>query len=217
VILVTFMPAALELFPPKLAVGAAGEEGDNGNWKPVESSRWWRMGEWVTRHNGLVATLCLLVMAGIGYGMTQVESSVQLMRLFAPKARIREDYRWLESHLGPLVPMEILVRLDQQDCSLNFLERMELVGGIQQEIGTLSEVGSSLSTVTFGRSLDAGGGGEGIGGAAARAFGLGSRTKRSVLNRRLTAHRQDFLDATTSARPLPKMDAKRNCGGSAPA
>ena len=152
------------------------------------------MGEWVTRHNGLVATLCLLVMAGVGYGMTQVESSVQLMRLFAPKARIREDYRWLESHLGPLGPMEILVRLDQQDCSLNFLERMELVGGIQQEIGTLSEVGSSLSTVTFGRSLDAGGGGEGIGGAAARAFGLGSRTKRSVLNRRLTAHRQDFLD-----------------------
>ena len=194
VILVTFMPAALELFPPKLAVGAAGEEGDTGNWKPVEDSRWWRMGEWVTRHNGLVATLCLLVMAGVGYGMTQVESSVQLMRLFAPKARIREDYRWLESHLGPLVPMEILVRLDQQDCSLNFLERMELVGGIQQEIGTLSEVGSSLSTVTFGRSLDAGGGGEGIGGAAARAFGLGSRTKRSVLNRRLTAHRQDFLD-----------------------
>ena len=116
------------------------------------------------------------------------------MRLFSPKARIREDYRWLETKLGPLVPMEILVRLDQEECSLNFLERMELVGEIQREIGVLDEVGSSLSTVTFGRSLDAGDSGDGLGGAAARAFGLGARTKRSVLNRRLTAHRQDFLD-----------------------
>jgi predicted RND superfamily exporter protein len=32
-----------------------------------------------------------------------------------------------------------------------------------------------------------------MGGAAARAFGLGARTKRSVLNRRLVAHREDFL------------------------
>ncbi|MEI6037230.1 MAG: MMPL family transporter, partial [Planctomycetota bacterium] len=129
----------------------------------------------------------------VGYGMTRVESSVQLMRLFAPKARIRADYRWLESRLGPLVPMEILVRIDQKDCSLNFLERMELVGSIQKEIGTLDEVGSSLSTVTFGRSLDSGSGGDGVGGVAARAFGLGARTKRSVLNRRLVAHREDFL------------------------
>jgi hypothetical protein len=71
---------------------------------------------------------------------------------------------------------------------------MELVGDIQREIGGLDEVGSSLSTVTFGRSLDTGDGGDGLGGAAARAFGLGARTKRSVLNRRLTAHRDEFLE-----------------------
>ena len=193
VILVSFMPAALELFPPKLAVGKVAGEGETGDWSPMEDSRWWRAGEWITGHHAFVTAACLLVMVVVGYGMTRVESSVQLMRLFSPKARIREDYRWLEKNLGPLVPMEILVRIDQQTCPLNFLERMELVGEIQKEIGVLSEVGSSLSTVTFGRNLDTGDGGEGIGGAAARAFGLGSRTKRSVLNRRLLAHREDFL------------------------
>jgi uncharacterized protein len=193
-VLVTFMPAALELFPPNLRLGKAAEDETSEAWRPIESSPWWRIGQWITRHNGLVATACLLVMATVGYGMTRVESSVQLMRLFSPKARIRADYRWLEKHLGPLVPMEILVRIDQKECDLNFLERMELVDGIQREIGTLDEVGSSLSTVTFGRSLEAGDGGSGLGGAAARTFGLGARTKRSVLNRRLTAHRQDFLD-----------------------
>jgi len=204
-ILVTFMPAALELFPPKLKIGAAaGGEDADPNWRPIEESPWWRVGQWITRHNGLVATACLLVMAGVAYGMTHVESSVQLMRLFSPKARIREDYKWLEKNLGPLVPMEILVRIDglpasrktavaAGDCDLNFLERMELVGEIQREIGGLEEVGSSLSTVTFGRSLDAGDSGSGMGGAAVRAFGIGKSTRRDVLNRRLMAHRDEFL------------------------
>ena len=192
-ILVFFMPAALELFPPKLKLGKLAEEGDDG-WKPIETSPWWAVGQWITRHNGLVTAACLLALAGVGYGLTRVESSVQLMRLFSSKARIRQDYSWLEKHLGPLVPMEILVRIDQGTCPLNFLERMELVGSMQKSIGALDEVGSSLSTVTFGRSLDVGDGGDGIGGVAARAIGFGSRTKRSVLNRRLTAHRQEFLD-----------------------
>jgi predicted RND superfamily exporter protein len=193
-ILVTFMPAALELFPPAIKLGKLAEdETDLANWQPVEHSRWWRVGQWITRHHGIVATACLLMMAAVGYGMTRVESSVQLMRLFSPQARIRTDYKWLEGRLGPLVPMEILVRIDQEACPLTFLERMELVGEIQSEIGRLDEVGSSLSTVTFGRSLDVGGGGEGMGGAAARAFGLGARTRRNVLNRRLVAHRDDFL------------------------
>ncbi|MFM7034084.1 MAG: efflux RND transporter permease subunit [Planctomycetia bacterium] len=206
-ILITFMPAALELFPPRLKLGrlAENEDEDGGGWKPIESSPWWRVGQWITRHNGIVATACLLVMAGVGYGMTRVESSVQLMRLFSPQARIRLDYKWLEDNLGPLVPMEILVRIEQQNCPLTFLERMELVGEIQKEIGSLDEVGSSLSTVTFGRSLDVGGGGDGMGGAAARAFGLGARTRRSVLNKRLLAHRHEFLagDYLREATQLP--------------
>ncbi|MBT6644028.1 MAG: MMPL family transporter [Planctomycetaceae bacterium] len=192
IILITFMPACLELFPPKLRLGTESGDDTNDTWRPIEESPWWGVGHWITRHNIAIATICLIVMAGIGYGMTRVESSVQLMRLFSPQARIRQDYRWLEKNLGPLVPMEILIRCDQEECDLNFLERMELVDEIQREIGELGEVGSSLSTVTFGRSLDVGGGG--IGGAAGRVFGLNARTRRSVLNRRLVAHREEFLD-----------------------
>ena len=193
VILITLIPAGLELFPPKLKVGVAAGEEDEQTWRPIEESRWWRVGQWITRHHAITAVACLLMMGLVGWGMTRVESSVQLMRLFSPNARIRTDYKWLEKHLGPLVPMEILVRIDEGSCRLNFLERMELVGEIQREIGELDEVGSSLSTVTFGRSLDVGESGSGLGGAAGRTLGLNARTRRSVLNRRLTAHRDDFL------------------------
>jgi len=182
VILVTFMPAALELFPPKLRVGKVGDDEQVAGWKPIESSRWWAVGQWITQHHALATVACLLVMAGVGYGMTRVESSVQLMRLFSRKAQIRTDYAWLESHLGPLVPMELLVRIDE-NCPLSFLERMELVDTIQREIGRLDEVGSSLSTVTFGRSLEMANGGE----------GLRAKLARSTLNKALVRHRDEFL------------------------
>lgn len=193
VILVTFMPAALELFPPKLRVGKLAGEEEAAGWKPIEESRWWGVGEWITRHHVLATAACLLLMAAVGYGMTRVESSVQLMRLFSRNAQIRTDYAWLESHLGPLVPMELLVRIDES-CPLTFLERMELVDEIQREIGQLQEVGSSLSAVTFGRSLDTGAG-----------DGLRARLARSTLNKALLRHRDDFLagdylrDATVTA------------------
>lgn len=183
VILVTLIPAGLELFPPKLKVGVTADEGGEQTWRPIEESRSWRVGQWITRHHAFSAVACLAVMALFGWGMTKVESSVQLMRLFSPNARIRTDYKWLEKHLGPLVPMEILVCIDEESCRLNFLERMLLVGEIQREIGTLDEVGSSLSTVTFGRNLD----------TAGEGSGLRAKMARSTLNKSLLRHRDDFL------------------------
>lgn len=190
-ILVTLMPAALELFPPKLR--RADTEGEAlANWKPIESSPWWRVGQWITGHHALVTCACLAVMAAVGYGMTRVESSVQLMRLFSPNARIRQDYKWLERTLGPLVPMEILVRIDDDACKLNLLERMELVGKIQREIAGLDEVGSSLSTLTFAPNLEANSSG-GLGGAAGGLFGNRDKLRRSVLRKRLEANRDALL------------------------
>ena len=207
VIMITFMPAMLELFPPKLKLGAAAE-GDDSGWRPIEQSPWWKVGEWITQHHALATTACLLLMAGVGYGMTRVESSVQLMRLFSPKARIRTDYQWLEKHLGPLVPMEILVRINEETCSLDFLERMKLVERIQKKIASLGAVGSSLSTVTFSRGLDVPEGGGGFG----RIFGLNQARREDTLSRALLRHRGRFLEGdylreaevTAPVDPLPE-------------
>lgn len=188
VILITFMPAMLELFPPRLKLGTA-TDGDATGWRPIEQSPWWKVGEWITQHHAMATTACLLLMAGVGYGMTRVESSVQLMRLFSPKARIRTDYKWLEKNLGPLVPMEILVRINEETCSLDFLERMKLVEQIQKKIASLAEVGSSLSTVTFSRGLDVPEGGGGFG----RIFGLNQGRREDTLSRALLRHRGKFL------------------------
>ena len=190
VVIITLMPALLEIFPPPLKLGKAAGGEDDGSWRPVEQSPWWKVGEWITDHHAIATAVCLIPMLGIGYGMTRIESSVQLMRLFSSKARIRTDYQWLEKNLGPLVPMEILVRIDDAACRLDFRERMELVEQIQEKIVGLDEVGSSLSTVTFSRGLDVPEGG----GVFARIIGLNQARRENTLARALTRHRDEFLE-----------------------
>jgi uncharacterized protein len=189
-VIITLMPTILELFPPKLKLGTAAEAEGGGNWRPIEQSPWWKVGHWITDHHAFATAACVLVMAGVGYGMTRVESSVQLMRLFSPNARIRTDYKWLEKHLGPLVPMEILVRIDEAACTLDFRERMELVERIQEKIAGLEEVGSSLSTVTFSRGIDVPSGG----GVFAKVLGVNKGVREGTLARALVRHREEFLD-----------------------
>ncbi|MFM7135557.1 MAG: efflux RND transporter permease subunit [Planctomycetota bacterium] len=211
-VIITLMPTILELFPPKLRLGTAAEGEGDATWRPIEQSPWWKLGHWITDHHAFATAACVLLMAGVGYGMTRVESSVQLMRLFSPKAQIRTDYQWLEKHLGPLVPMEILVRIDKDACGLDFRERMELVERIQDKIAGLEEVGSSLSTVTFSRGLDVPSGG----GVFARIIGLNQERREDTLARALARHREEFLEGdylreaevTEPVGPVPEPPAQ---------
>ncbi|MEZ6079607.1 MAG: MMPL family transporter [Pirellulaceae bacterium] len=51
-----------------------------------------------------------LVTVVVGYGLKYSSSSIDLLKLFDHRARILQDYRWLEANLGKLVPLEIVVR-----------------------------------------------------------------------------------------------------------
>lgn len=228
-LLVFLIPAALECWPPKLHIGAlATTEEEAKKWRPPEETRAWRLGEWILDRHRWIAAACLIVMGLTAWGMSKAETSVQLMRLFSSRARILEDYRWLEQRLGPLVPMEVVLHVDrsvhddleagQRDAMprevgppreiamiggvagaaakvaesipvrrLTLLDRMELVSRIRQRIESIDEVGSSLSTLTFVPDV---GGGSGDG----KVLSVNGRTRRSVVNKRLLAHRSELLE-----------------------
>jgi hypothetical protein len=71
------------------------------------------------------------------------------MKLFPPDAKIVADYRWLENHLGDLVPMEVVLKIDHEQCPLDFLQRMELVERVQATLKEIPDVGGVLSAVSF--------------------------------------------------------------------
>ena len=104
-----------------------------------------------------------------------MRTSIDLLKLFHPKARILKDYMFLEKHLGRLIPMEIVVRFTpdaqmdrngksaaeaQRQFELSFLERMESVALVQEVIekqfGAAGSdvVGRSMSAATFAPPVD---------------------------------------------------------------
>jgi ABC-type lipoprotein export system ATPase subunit len=120
---------------------------------PGLSPKWRHVGEFVIRRSGWLVVACLALMAVGAYGVSKSTTSVKLMRLFSPDARIIHDYAWLEKRLGPLVPMEVVVRVDRTKCELDAVDQMALVSQVQQAMMTLDDVGSTQAAPTFARQL----------------------------------------------------------------
>ena len=169
VVLFTFLPAALHAWPlAKPKVPAKPFQFVHPSHQ-VRGSRirkffakykgfWHWFGGGIIRHHAWVMTVCIVVIAGFGLGIERTRTNVDLMKLFDGKAKILHDYRWLEGNIGPLVPMEVVLRFDQQLIAqekLSLLERIRIVHGVQQAIdkrfGESGEdlVGPSISAATF--------------------------------------------------------------------
>ncbi|MEK6246726.1 MAG: MMPL family transporter, partial [Planctomycetales bacterium] len=154
-----------------------------------------RVGDIVVRRHAIISLACCLVMLVLAAGIFKINTTVQLMKLFDSGANIIQDYTWLEKNLGNLVPMEVVLRVDESRMRegtdellakdgryrLTFLERMELVKRVQERIEGLPAVGRALSMVTFAPELPR------------QSNNLASFTERSGYNAALKDHRAEFL------------------------
>ncbi|MBM4087911.1 MAG: hypothetical protein FJ276_00560 [Planctomycetes bacterium] len=173
-LLFTYLPSALQLWPPRVeGIGRA----DRGFNRRIHAF-YEHMGDWLIKHHVLVtgATIVLMILGCVG--LTRLETSIQLLKLFDSESKIIRDYTWLEANVGQLVPMELVVRVDQQSqyptaeerrasgeatagqraaehYQFSFLERVELVAHVQEAVedvfGSRGQaiVGRALSAATF--------------------------------------------------------------------
>jgi predicted RND superfamily exporter protein len=164
-----YLPAALQLW------GYNPQEADalrhrKPNRLPAESF-FKNVGEGILRRPVLVASVVMLLMIVTGAGVLRMKSSIDIMKLFDDDARLVQDYRWFESKLGPLVPMELVVAFDEQAIGtlreggddgqyrevskLNLARRLKVVDQIRQAVvAELDEVSSSLSVATFAPDVE---------------------------------------------------------------
>jgi len=134
---------------------------------------WQWLGGGIIRHHALVFTLCMIFIASMGWGVSRLKTSIDLLKLFDPHARILQDYAWLEENLGRLVPMELVLRFPNSTTitsevqsepgpdaasmagRLSFLDRLEATTLVEQSIErTFGEsgrdiVGQTMSAATF--------------------------------------------------------------------
>ncbi|WP_417746222.1 efflux RND transporter permease subunit [Rosistilla oblonga] len=169
-LLFAYLPAALHVFrpepPAETKASAAKRRGDD---EPDWLTRQWiAVGTWVTGHYRIVGICGVLVMITAAMGLSKIETSVQLLKLFGSESRIIRDYGWIESHFGKLVPMELVLRVppgmqrelsaasdSPEPTALSQLERLQAVDHIQRAVesafgehGT-GVVGNAMSAVTL--------------------------------------------------------------------
>lgn len=129
-IIFLYVPAILQLFPShrysdKLAkLGAAGKVIER---KDLIGAQWQKLGRFIIGNPYLVIAVCTCVLIMGFAGAPRLIPSVKLMNFFKQDTTIIRDYAWLEQNLGPLVPMEIVIRFDNQKIQENFKGRMLLV------------------------------------------------------------------------------------------
>lgn len=113
ILLFTYLPSALSVWPPGYKKLRREDREKSGTAFEMIGRIWARIGEWVIRHHAIVAITSIMLMGVAAYGITRVETSVHLLKLFDKSAKILGDYRWMETNLGKLVPMELMVRIDK--------------------------------------------------------------------------------------------------------
>ncbi len=115
-ILFSYLPAALQTFAPDIDAPEPIKTEKSGllHETPAESrlsEAWASVGRWITEHHMLVTVTSSIILVVVSLGMFNMKTSVQLLKLFDPNARIISDYAWLEDNFGKLVPMELVVRV----------------------------------------------------------------------------------------------------------
>ncbi len=181
-LLFLFLPAWMQLWPMQPHSLLDGEQPKAEDIDlPV---RWRRILQGVLDRHRLVLAGLVAVMIACGVGLSRVDTSIKLTKLFSPSAQIIHDYQWLEDNLGPLVPMEVIVKIDT-DNGMTMLERMELVERIQKQMQSIEHIGSTMSAVTFAPELPKK--------RLNRIMNL-AMTK-NAMNRRLEAHKDEYLNS----------------------
>jgi predicted RND superfamily exporter protein len=182
-LLFLFLPAWMQVWPMKqgsLLDGNAPKKEDLGlpqRWRNL-------LGGILDHHRSVLAGLLLLMMF-CGYGLTQINTSIKLTKLFSSGAEIIQNYGWLEENLGPLVPMEVVVKIDNSKSQTTFLERLELIDRIQHRMESINGIGNTMSLVTYAPSLVI---------KRAGPF-ISKNTMRNILNKKLEDHREEYLQS----------------------
>jgi len=179
--------------------------------KPVarqekRQSTWWLpFFHFATTRWAIILLLLAVCMPVLGYGASRIRMSVSLRDLFSSRSKVLQDYAWLESNIGPLIPVEVILRfpesepresgessegerpstIEMQEYARRFRDRAHMVERTRRRIDEMPSVGGTLAGTTFaplpipkiptGRSIR-------------------STARRGVIARQIRENRQHLVD-----------------------
>ncbi len=174
--MILIVPSLLQQFPRR----RWAEESTNAPLLARRTKRWNQLLYGISRCHAQVvcAALVLLVLAGVG--VTRIRATARLEDLFRPGARVLQDYEWLETNVGSLVPIEVILQIPKSSRR-STLESLRLVEAVRSEMSTIDGIDCTVSAATFAPPLTAKG-----------DTGWRKAAERAVLNRKLESSLERF-------------------------
>ncbi len=176
-ILFLLLPSMLQQWPPRRWVARIQRDAATGQ----RPSRWDAFHRVVTATRVPILALTVVLLVAAAWGVSEIRASANIHNMFAADSQILSDYDWLESNIGPLVSMEIVVHFPKP-APHTIVERMRIVDRIEQAIGGadgVDGVGCTISAVSFAPKLP-------------RRSDIGSIVRTAKLNKVLDRRRGDF-------------------------
>ena len=133
------LPAFLQVWPPSVPESTESER-----------SGWRSMGLGIAKARTPLIASAIVLCAAASFGLKWFRTETKAIRYFPEHSQIVQDYHFLEENLANIVPVEMLVCFDPAEQQrLNFLERMEIVRDIQEQIREHREISGALSLADF--------------------------------------------------------------------
>lgn len=145
---------------------------------PPDGGPWRQWANLVMRYHAPIVLFGALAIVFSIWGVTRLQTTVNLHDMFSSDARVIRDYDWVQSNLGPMVPIEVVLHFDKSEKA-RFLERMQLVECVRKEIAKVDFVGSTVTAASFGPNFPNGG-------------SVRNMIRRGVVNQKLKKHRDAF-------------------------
>ena len=136
----------------------------------------------VARSHAVIVVVAIAGVLAAGFGVTRLQATARLHNLFRGEAKILIDYDWLERHVGPLVPIEVVVRLPS-DTTLSLLERFQTIETVRRAVQRVEGIDCTVSAATFAPPLPTRSG-----------PGWRQATRRAVFEKKLTGNLAPFID-----------------------
>jgi uncharacterized protein len=115
---------------------------------PVADARAARFAAFTVRWSTAIVGLTAAALAAASVGLPGVRTSVAIDTLFTPETRVISDYRWLEEHIGPLVPVEVVLRFSGTS-TIRPAERLDMAREVGAALGGIPGVTGVVSAALF--------------------------------------------------------------------
>ena len=143
-------------------------------WKTAPDAPSWKASSvadgWRVRSAAWIISGVAIVLIVVGtFGVQRLSTALGLNQLLASDAKILKDYQWMEQHIGPLIPVEMVLTLpgvtssDKPDAdqavdsdlvskqrAQDLFDQYKLVAAIEDSIGKQLPEVQTISAINFG-------------------------------------------------------------------